>query len=100
MEVAVGFKAARGLMFRRHPKPLIFPLKKETRLGAAIHSFFVFFKFDVLFLDAQKRIVDKRTVKPFRLVIPSAPAKYIVELPAGSRYKIGEKFKDQNTPLP
>lgn len=81
----------RGLMFRRKiDHGILFDLEEETRLGACIHSIFVFFKFDVIFLNSDKEIVDIReSVRPFKpLIIPKEPVKYILELPEG---KIDEK---------
>lgn len=80
-------KKLRGLMFRREfKKPLLFPLERKTRFGASIHSFFVFFPFDILWLDENKKIVDLReNIKPFSFnITPRKKCKYILELPKGS----------------
>lgn len=77
---------ARGLMFRRRmEKGLLIPLRKESRLGASIHSLFVLFRFDAVFLDKEKRVVDvRKSIKPFRpLIIPKDKSKYVLELPSG-----------------
>ena len=89
-----GFKRARGLMLRRKlDKALVFLLDRETKIGAAIHSYFVLFSFDIIWLDAGKRVVDMRTVGPFRLVeVPKKAAKYFIELPCGSIKKSGVKL--------
>jgi len=74
------WKKFRGLMFSK-PKNLIFILDKETRFGATIHMFFVFFPIDVYWLDQNKKIIDKSiNLKPFRIAIPKGKAKYVVEL--------------------
>lgn len=88
------FKRAIGLMFRRRlDKALLFVLPEETKMGAAIHSYFVFFPFDIVWLDRDKKIVDMRTVRPFRLFeAPGKRAKYFIELPAGSIKKAGIKI--------
>jgi hypothetical protein len=93
-----GFKRARGLMLRRKlDKALVFLLDRETKMGAAIHSYFVLFSFDIIWLDKDRKIVDMRTVRPFRLIeVPRAKAKYFIELPVGSikrsGIKIGQKI--------
>ena len=70
----------RGLMFSK-PRNLIFVLSKETRFGAIVHMFFVFYSIDVYWLDNDKKIVDKRiNFKPFRIAVPRSKAKYVVEL--------------------
>ncbi|MDP2666503.1 MAG: DUF192 domain-containing protein [Candidatus Diapherotrites archaeon] len=64
---------------------LLFHLQKETRRGASLHMLFMRMPIDVLFLDAQKKIVDIATLRPWILnYTPSAPAKWVVELPAGT----------------
>jgi len=93
-----SLKKARGLMFRKKlDKALIFALNGETRVGAAIHSLFVFFPFDIIWLDKEKKIVGMKTVGPWRLFeSPKEKAKYFIELPAGSiertKVKIGDRI--------
>ena len=86
-----GLKRARGLMFRKSLKgALLFVLDRETRIGAAIHSYFVFFPFDVVWLDKKRKVVDMKTVFPFTLfAAPREGAKYFIELPAGSIKRAG-----------
>ena len=64
---------------------LIFPLPLETRLGASVHMLFVFFPLDLVFLDKNRRVVDKKEgFRPFSLnYTPKKPAAYFVEMPAG-----------------
>ena len=86
---------AKGLMFRKRlERGMILVLPRKTRLNASIHTFFMNFPIDVLFLDERKRVVDKAlNVKPWTInITPKEPAKYVVELPAGSaeKVKIGE----------
>lgn len=90
------WQKTRGLMFRSNlDHALVFLLGEESRVGAAIHSFFVFFPFDTLFLNDKQKIVDMRMVGPFRFsVIPKAPAKYIIELPAGAIRASGVRIGD------
>jgi len=79
-------KKVKGLMFKKKiEKGLLFDLKKEKKLGASIHSFFVFTEFDAVFLDENMEIVDiNKGIKPFTpLIIPEKPSRYILELPPG-----------------
>ncbi|MCD6434077.1 MAG: DUF192 domain-containing protein [Candidatus Diapherotrites archaeon] len=84
----------KGLMFENVGSfnyALILELPKETKKGAAIHSMFVFFPFDVVWLDSKRRVVDKKSnIKPFTAtpIVPKKKAKYIVELPAGKAKSI------------
>jgi uncharacterized membrane protein (UPF0127 family) len=85
-------KRIRGLMFRRSiKKPLLFILPAESRELAAIHSFFVFFPFDAVFLDSKRVVVDVRSeIKPFTSnITPNKPAKYLIEMKAGEAKKRG-----------
>ncbi|MBW2989538.1 DUF192 domain-containing protein [Candidatus Woesearchaeota archaeon] len=80
---------ARGLMFSKK-RALIFPFRKEKIIS--LHMFFVFFPIDVLFLDKKKEVVQlKENFRPFHIMIPKKPAKYIIELPA----KMIKKTKTQ-----
>ena len=93
------FSKARGLMFRRRlDHALVFLLDSETVLGAIIHSFFVFFPFDIVWLNNDRKIVDMAVVRPFRLfVAPKKRARYFLELPAGTirraELKLGQKIR-------
>ncbi len=81
LEKCDGFwKKFRGLMFSKK-KNLIFDLKKETRLGAMVHMFFVFYPIDIYWLDEKSNIIDKKeNLRPFRIAIPKKEARYIVEV--------------------
>lgn len=92
-------KRARGLMFRsRISKPLLLIMPSESRELSSIHSFFVFFPFDAVFLDSKGIVVDiKERIKPFAFKItPSKPARYILEMKAGEarkkKIRVGDKL--------
>lgn len=87
------FLRFKGLMFekkKRFDYALVFPLESKGRLEASIHMLFMFFPIDVLWLDEQKRVVDKReALKPWILnATPKKAAKYIIELPQGKAKEI------------
>ncbi len=90
----------RGLMFRKNRDIIIvFPMKKPERTRASIHSVFVFFTFDVVFLDENGTVVEKYTVKPFTLnLTPRNRVKYIIELPEGmgNMFSLGERLDIPN----
>ena len=74
-------KRIRGLMFKKNiNKGLLFDLGKEKEKGAAIHSFFVFSKFDAVFINEEMEIVDiKKEIKPFKAYLePEKPSRYIL----------------------
>ena len=74
---------AQGLMFHRpltKDEALIFVERRESISRAAIHMFFVFFPIAVIWLDADKRVVDKVLAQPFRpYYAPRQPAQYYIE---------------------
>ncbi len=75
---------AKGLMFERKSNfnyALIISLSRETCIRATLHSFFVFFPIGVLFLNSEKKVVEKTLLKPFTFsYTPKKRSKYIVEL--------------------
>ena len=72
-----------GLMFRSAIDPdeaWIFAHPRESIAETSIHMFFVFFPIAVLWLDANKRVVDKTVARPFRPYYASqSPAQYFIE---------------------
>ena len=72
-----------GLMFRRLKKgnSIVLTCLNEGIFSSAIHMLFVFYPLDIVWLDENKIVVDKKTVKPFTLfAYPKKPARYIVEM--------------------
>ena len=88
-------KKIRGLMFRKkHKKTLLFVFSKPGRVMNAIHSFFVFFPFDAVWLDEEKRVIQVQRIKPFTFIAyPKRPAKYLLEMPIGKAKRIHEGQK-------
>ncbi|VVB79025.1 Uncharacterised protein [uncultured archaeon] len=74
-----------GLMFRgKNTENLLFSFDKPTNI--AIHSWFVFFPFLVVWLDSNQKIIEYGVVKPFTGVVrPSKPFKNLVEIPLNLR---------------
>ncbi len=93
------FEKFKGLMLESEKNfdyALIFTLGYKTRIRASVHMLFVFFPIDIIFLDENKKVVDKATLKPWTLnYTPKKPAKYFIELPKklGNKIKIGDKLK-------
>ncbi len=72
----------KGLQFRR-------PLAKDhailLRPCPSIHTFWMRFSIDVVFLDGEGRIVDlRRNVRPWRAVIPRVRSVAVVEMTSGA----------------
>ena len=86
-----------GLMFsRRQDKALIFEFNREKVIH--LHMFFVFYPIDVLFLDKNKFVADKKeNFKPFTFYKSKKRAMYAIELQQGAikrtKTEIGDKIK-------
>lgn len=95
-----SFSRFKGLMLESRENfdyALIFPLDFESRYGASIHMMFMNFPIDILFLNSKQEIIDVvENLRPWSLnCTPKKPAKYIIEMPAGTarkkKIKVGEK---------
>ncbi len=92
------FSRLRGLMFRtRFPRAMLFVFPEVSIKRKSIHSFFVFFEFDAVYLDEKKKVIDiYERVKPFTPYIePKKPTKYLLELEAGTAEKLNIELGDQ-----
>ena len=70
------FTKAIGMMFSQ-PKNLLFVFEKEDIIP--LHTFFVFFPIDIVYLDKNKKVVEKTCMKPFAYYKPKNKAKYVIE---------------------
>ncbi|MFH1750062.1 MAG: DUF192 domain-containing protein [Candidatus Micrarchaeota archaeon] len=91
-------KKTKGIMFRKSlEKPVLFVLERESIARAAIHSFFCLIRFDVIFLNEKKEVVDIRenigAWKPY--IAPSKPAKYFIECAGGEARRLGIKVGEK-----
>ena len=93
------WQRTKGLMFEDKKKfdyALIFDFPIESKIGTSLHMIFVFFPIDVLFLNKEKKVVDKVTLPPFQPnYTPRKAAKYVIEMPQGKAktVKIGNKIE-------
>ena len=78
---AKGIRKYFGLMFRtRKTKALLFEFDKDVNYS--IHSYFVFFKFKVIWYDENYHIIETRIVEPFQANIkPWKSYRRFVEIP-------------------
>src|SRR3989339_1084105 len=85
-----------GLMFS-NPSAAILKANRESINGTSIHTFFMRFPIDVIWLNENLEIVDlRKNVRPYQvLVIPSRKAMYVLEVPSGEdmQIKIGDKVE-------
>ena len=59
----------------------------EGRWNTAIHMWFVFQPLGVIWLNAERLVVDLRVAQPWRWYVPRRPARYVLE---GSPALVGE----------
>ena len=79
----------RGLMFRSRPAYLFFEFGLEDL--NPIHSFFVLFPFDAVYLNSKHEVVEAfASVQPFTPYLePNEVNKYLLEAPAGFIKSLG-----------
>src|SRR5262249_36812472 len=74
------FKRLRGLMFRRRLSP---DEALWLRPCNGVHTFWMLFAIDVIFLDREMRIVKLvENMRPFRVTMPNLAAKSVIEMSA------------------
>ena len=88
-----GWSKTRGLMFRRKIIPLI--LVFSTPSYVSLHSWFVWFAFDVISIDDSWKIIEiKRGMKPWELYSPKVKVSYVLETPVNFLdARLGERVK-------
>ena len=72
----------RGLTFRRSlpdGEALLLVNPQQGRISASIHMWMVFFPLGVVWLDDQRRVVDKIKALPWKIYFPKQAARYILE---------------------
>jgi uncharacterized membrane protein (UPF0127 family) len=72
------------------------PKKDNHKISSSIHTFFMRFTIDVVFLDKNKKVFELAQISPWNLYIPKRPADYILEMEKESIEKhqiaIGDKL--------
>jgi uncharacterized membrane protein (UPF0127 family) len=58
-------------------KTTLFIFDSDVRYS--IHSFFVFSTIDLAFLDKNKKVIETKMLKPFRIYFPKKSYRYLVE---------------------
>ncbi len=74
------FKRFKGLMGKKDfDHVLIF----SNLTDSSIHTMFMRFEIDVYFVDENRMVLDKVTLKPWKFYRPKKQAKYIIETKRG-----------------
>ncbi len=95
------FSISKGLMFTSKKKIdkgmcLVLPSNKNILTGATITMLFCFSSMQIIFINTNFEVVDKATLKPWKISYkPKKPCKYVIEsLPNKFKdIKIGDKIK-------
>ena len=77
IENAEGFfERLKGLMGKKNfENGMMFSNLKDS----SVHTCFMRFEIDVYFLDKNKKVIDKKTLKPWRFYRPKKQAEYVNE---------------------
>ena len=92
------FSRLKGLMFKKKLDYILVlkPKKSNFKVFSSIHTLFMRFTIDVVFLDKNKKVVEISQVSPWKFFSPKRPAYYILEMKKGSVEKyqiaIGDKL--------
>jgi uncharacterized membrane protein (UPF0127 family) len=92
------FSKLKGLMFKKK-LDYVFVLtltKSKYRFLSSIHTLFMRFTIDIVFLDKSKAVFEIAQLSPWKLYIPKKPARYVLEMKEGSietnQIAIGDKL--------
>lgn len=86
----------RGLMLRPRLDPdegLLFVLKQPSLVNSTIHMLFMLIPIAVIWLDADRRVIDVKLAKPWRLAYaPAKAAQFFIEAHPSvlERVKLGD----------
>ena len=84
------FKRFKGLMLKKDfDHALVF----TNLTDSSIHTMFMRFEIDVYFIDENKTVFDKTSLKPWKFYKPKKQAKYIMETEKNKlKLEIGDKL--------
>jgi hypothetical protein len=95
----------RGLAWRRRLAPdaaLILVQPRQSRSGAAIHMFGMFFDLAIIWLDEERRVVDAQLAFRWRsILLPAQAARYVIECAPQrlSEFHLGDQIVFEASPL-
>ena len=84
-----------GLMFSK-PTQSAMILRFGREMLISLHTYFVFFPIDIMFIDSRLRVVEMvSAMQPFTTYSAKRKASYVVELPVGTIKKTRTKAGDE-----
>ncbi len=95
------FAISKGLMFAGKKKIkkgmcLVMPTDKDVKAGASITMLFCFHAMEILFINTNYEVVDKKTLLPWTpSYTPKKPCKFVIESLPGTfkEIKLGDKVE-------
>jgi hypothetical protein len=88
---------AKGLMFREKLDLTEGILLKFHVRGNIVHTFFMRFAIDLIFLDSQKHVVELHSLKPWKFYKPKKRCYWLIEVNEGiiksKNLEIGDKIE-------
>jgi uncharacterized membrane protein (UPF0127 family) len=87
----------RGLLGRSPPPPGTGLLLLRA---TSIHTLGMGFPIEVAWLDEGLGVVEVRTLRPWRLALPRRGARHVLECPAGTGIRVGERFSLRQVQVP
>jgi uncharacterized protein len=93
------FSRLRGFMFRRelaHDEGLVLVEGRESRMDTSIHMFFVWTDLAVIWLNAEREVVDTVLARAWRpFYAPAKPAQYTIEIHPQrlNEFTVGDKVE-------
>ena len=85
------YKRFKGLMFKKN---IDFVLLFCNLNGSSIHTSFMRFEIDIYFLDKDKVVFEKTTLKPWKFYRPKKQASYILETKRNKlKLEIGDRLE-------
>lgn len=89
-----------GLMGKKESEfdyALVFAWNTEGRLNRSIHMLFMNFSIMAVFLNKEKKVVDKTVLKPWQWnYTPKEKCQYVVEMPVkNGKIRVGDQWAFQ-----
>jgi len=94
----------RGLAWRRAlaaERGILLVNARESRVNSAIHMLGMFFDLSIVWLDAEKRVVDARRARRWRSIfVPRKPAQFVIECAVDrlDEFHIGDQIVFEEIP--
>jgi len=86
------FSRAIGLMLRRDMDKGLLIEFPEWQKRPRLHSFFMFFPIELVFVDERHEVVEKAVLRPWGVYKPVHESRYVLELEEGKNAELGDRL--------